>query len=70
MGQFYLFTPMHQKGISKLEGGLILNPYREITGGNRAINMLIRDRPLIRTVFSICVKSKYSMTHPPTPLFA
>ena len=32
---------MRQKGISKLEGGLILNPYREITGGNRAINMLI-----------------------------
>ncbi len=28
---------MRQPGISKLEGGLILNPYREITGGNRAI---------------------------------
>ena len=36
-----LFTPMRRKGIGKLEGGLILNPYREITGGNRAINMLI-----------------------------
>ena len=24
----------------ELEGGLILNPYREITGGDRAINML------------------------------
>ena len=36
-----LITPMRQKGISKLEGGLIPNPYREITGENRAINMLI-----------------------------
>ncbi len=33
-------TPMRQYGISKLEGGWILNPFREITGGNQAINML------------------------------
>ena len=32
---------MHQTGISKLEEGLILYPCREITDGNRAINMLI-----------------------------
>ena len=35
------YTPVHQKGISKLEGGLILYPCREITDGNQAINMLI-----------------------------
>ncbi len=37
----YEYTPMHQKGISKPGGGLILNPYRQITGGNQAIYMLI-----------------------------
>ena len=34
-------TNVYQKGISKLEGGLILYPCREITDGNQAINMLI-----------------------------
>ena len=29
----------------------------------------LRDRPLICMFFSICVKSKYSLTHPLTPLF-
>ena len=36
-----IITPMRQQGISKLGRGLILNPYREITDGNQAINMLI-----------------------------
>ncbi len=34
-----LYTPVHPKGISKPEEGLILYPCREITDGNQAINM-------------------------------
>ncbi len=30
----------------------------------------LRGRPLNRTIISICVKRKYMLTHPPTPLFA
>ena len=37
----YVYTSVHQKGISKLEGGLILYPCREITDGNQAINILL-----------------------------
>ncbi len=31
---------------------------------------LVRGGPFLRTFFSICMRSKFQLTHPPTPQFA